>query len=249
MFAKKAIIAPGLGRTSAVCCRIYFMPLSRGSFASLLFTLLLGVVAVVFSSTITYYAIRYESVIEEFNFLTWSLFYVAAGFTMAYALTPTTFIALLSGYFLGWYAIFPVVLSYLAASGIGYQTARWLDQGRLLNYLTRQEKVKRVVDNLRGNEFKIIVFSRLSPVLPFAITNVLFSLAGANLRPYLMASLLGMLPRTLLTLLVGSQARQIRILLEQGGGSPSLQIGLGVLIVISLAGLYYYIRRAVAGGK
>jgi uncharacterized membrane protein YdjX (TVP38/TMEM64 family) len=89
------------------------------------------------------------------------------------------------------------------------------------------------------------VLSRLSPILPFAITNVLFSLAGANLRPYLGASLIGMLPRTLLTLLVGSQARQIRVLLEQGGGSPALKIGLGLLVMASLTGLYYYIRSAV----
>jgi uncharacterized membrane protein YdjX (TVP38/TMEM64 family) len=219
--------------------------LFRGPYASLLFTLLLGIVSVLVSSTVTFYAIRYETVIQGFDALAWAGFFVLTGFTMAYALTPTTFIALLSSYFLGWYAVLPVVLSYLAASWIGYRTARWLDKGQLLDYLTQKEKVRNVVENLKRNEFNIIVLSRLSPILPFAITNVLFSLAGANLRPYLGASLIGMLPRTLLTLLVGSQARQIRVLLEQGGGSPALKIGLGLLVMASLTGLYYYIRSAV----
>jgi hypothetical protein len=58
-----------------------------------------------------------------------------------------------------------------------------------------------------------------------------------------------MLPRTLLTLLVGSQARQIKVLLDEGGGSPSLKIGLAVLVMVSLVGLFYYIRRAVSGSN
>jgi uncharacterized membrane protein YdjX (TVP38/TMEM64 family) len=223
--------------------------LLRGPYASLIFTLLLGVVSLLVSSTVTFYAIRYETTIQGFNALAWAGFYIVTGFTMAYALTPTTFIALLSGYFLGWYAVVPVVLSYLAASWIGYHTAQWLDKGRMLDYLTQKEKVRKVVENLKDNEFNIIVLSRLSPILPFAITNVLFSLAGANLRPYLGASLIGMLPRTLLTLLVGSQARQIKVLLEEGGGSPSLKIGLAVLVMVSLAGLFYYIKRAVSGSN
>ncbi|MES2734265.1 MAG: VTT domain-containing protein [Bacteroidota bacterium] len=217
----------------------------RSNYSSLLYTALLGFLPLICSSTVTYYAIRYEAYIQQFGIGSWAVFYAFSCFTMAFALTPTTFIALLSGYFLGWWALLPVALSYLTASWVGYRTAQWLDGGRFLTFLTRQEKVRRVVENLKNNEFSIIVLSRLSPVLPFAVTNVLLSLAGASLRNFLVAGFIGMLPRTLLSLWIGSQARQIKILFEKGGVNPSFQIGLAILVIISLAGLYYYIRRAV----
>lgn len=220
----------------------------KANSTSLLFTAGLGVLSLITSSYITYYTVQHETAIESLSTSTWALFYFYAitSITMALALTPTTFIALLSGYFLGWYAVLPVVFSYLIASWIGYQMARLLDNGRFIDTLTREEKVKRIVDNLKSNEFGIILMARLSPVLPFAISNVLLSLAGARLRYFMTAGFIGMLPRTVFTIWIGSQAKQIRVLLENKDGNHILQIGLALLVLVSLAGIYFYFKRAVA---
>ncbi|MBC7921499.1 MAG: VTT domain-containing protein, partial [Ferruginibacter sp.] len=187
------------------------MPLPRwlvSNSSSLLYAFLLGLLPLFFSSTVTYYAIRYEPHVRNFDTPAWVGFYVLSSLTMAFALTPTTFIALLSGYFLGWLSILPVSVSYLAASWIGYRAAQRLDGGRFMRNLPRKERAEKLVSNLKNNEFGLIVMARLSPVLPFAVTNVLLSLSGASLRTFLTAGFIGMLPRTMLSIWVGSQARQ-----------------------------------------
>lgn len=218
----------------------------RANSSTLIYTVLLGSVSLIVSSAVTYNAIRYETEIQAFDQGDWLIFFAVSCFTMAFALTPTTFVALVSGYFLGWYSVLPVALANLVASWIGYRTARWVDKGRFLGSLTKKEKARKIVENLKRNEFGIIVMSRLSPVLPFALNNVLLSLAGANLYPFLTAGLLGMLPRILLSIWVGSQAKQIRTLLEKGDGNHYLEIGLALLVIVSLAGLYYYVRSALS---
>ena len=98
-------------------------------------------------------------------FQDWTIVYVFACFTMAFALTPTTFVALLSGYFLGWIAFFPLAISYWVASLIGFSIANKIDDGRLSAYIQQKPKVQALLQNLQTNEFKIIFLARLSPVL------------------------------------------------------------------------------------
>jgi FtsH-binding integral membrane protein len=59
----------------------------------------LGVMPLVVSSSITVWVMFHEANIHQFDLSTWTMVYAAASLTMAFALTPTTFIALLSGYF------------------------------------------------------------------------------------------------------------------------------------------------------
>jgi uncharacterized integral membrane protein len=89
----------------------------------------------VVSSSITVWVMFHEATIHQFDLPTWTMVYAAASLTMAFALTPTTFVALLSGYFLGWQALIPVCVSYWLASWIGYVMAAKIDGGRLLNAL------------------------------------------------------------------------------------------------------------------
>ena len=53
-----------------------------------------------------------------------------------------------------------------------------MNQKSYLKILSEKPKVKQVLENLQKDEFKIILLARLSPVLPFAVTNVLFSFSG-----------------------------------------------------------------------
>ncbi len=197
------------------------------------------------SSSISYWVITHEQDIQNFSFQNWTIAFIFACFTMAFALTPTTFIALLSGYFLGWQAFIPVAITYWIASFLGYKTAQFIDGGRFLLILSEKPKVKKILENLQKDEFKIILLARLSPVLPFAVTNVLFSFSGTKLRNFLTAGFLGMLPRTVLSLWIGTQAQQIRRLIEhpsEGNISQFLILG---LIGGSILGLGYFVKKAI----
>lgn len=197
------------------------------------------------SSSISYWLITHEQVVQQFTILQWVLVYVASCFSMAFALTPTTFIALLSGYFLGWNALIPIAISYWIASYLGFKMAKLIDGGRFLSKISEKPKVREILDNLQKDEFKIILLARLSPVLPFAVTNVLFSFSGTKLKNFLTAGFLGMLPRTILSIWLGTQAQEMRKLIEHPSQGSSIQFIIFGLILVSMLGLGYFIKKAV----
>ena len=212
---------------------------------TILYTFFLGLMPLLVSSSISYWVITHEQDIQNFTTQNWIIAFIFACFTMAFALTPTTFIALLSGYFLGWQAFIPVAITYWIASFLGYKTAQMIDGGRFLEILSEKPKVKQILENLQKDEFKIILLARLSPVLPFAVTNVLFSFSGTKLRNFLTAGFLGMLPRTVLSIWIGTQAQEIRRLIEhpsEGNISQLLVLG---LIFASIFGLGYFVKKAI----
>jgi len=209
---------------------------------------LLGIIALTVSSGLTYLVYRYESSVLRFGWLHWGLFFIVVSFTMAFALTPTTFTALLSGYFLGWASLPPMVVAYLAAAYIGYRVAARVVGDRVLNQLTGSSKARNAIENLRSGQTKVIVLARLSPVLPFAVMNVVLAMLKVDLKKYLGASLVGMLPRTALTIFAGTQARNIRQLLEDPNQNALIRTGLIVLTVASVGGLVYVITRMVTRG-
>jgi uncharacterized membrane protein YdjX (TVP38/TMEM64 family) len=212
---------------------------------TILYTFFLGLMPLLVSSSISYWVITHEQEIQNFTFQNWTIAFIITCFTMAFALTPTTFIALLSGYFLGWEALLPVAISYWIASFIGFKTAQMIDGGRFLKILSEKLQVKQVLENLQKDEFKIILLARLSPILPFAVTNVLFSFSGTKLRNFLTAGFIGMLPRTILSIWIGTQAQEIKRLIEHPSEGNISQILIIGLIGGSIFGLGYFVKKAV----
>jgi uncharacterized membrane protein YdjX (TVP38/TMEM64 family) len=212
---------------------------------TILYTFFLGLMPLLVSSSISYWIITHEQDIQNFTAQNWILAFIFACFTMAFALTPTTFIALVSGYFLGWQALIPVAITYWIASFLGYKTAQFIDGGRFLTILSEKPKVKQVLENLQKDEFKIILLARLSPVLPFAVTNVLFSFSGTKISNFLTAGFIGMLPRTILSIWIGTQAQEIKRLIEHPSEGHISQFLIFGLIGGSILGLGYFVKKAI----
>lgn len=219
-----------------------FIRANRTSFLLLLFLFILPFIA---SSLIVFFAVKYEGITESFSYFHWALFYLLASFTMAFALTHTTFIALIGGYFLGWISIIYMAPAYLAASLIGYFAAKFVDKGKFLSTLSNWKNTDAIMNNLKRKEFIVIFFARLSPILPFAMMNALLSLLNAHLRKYLTAGFLGMLPRTILFIWVGSQASYIKELLENPDQSSFEKIAFVLLLVVSVMGLFIAVKKAI----
>lgn len=206
----------------------------------------MAVVPLLFSSYVMIFALNNEDVILNWPYTNWLLFFLATCFSMAFALTPTTFIALISGYFLGWKGLTFILAEYLVASWLGYMLANYLDQGRFLTTIKQIPKVNHFIKGLNANQFGIIVLSRISPVLPFAIMNVVLSMIGVRLKDFLWAGFLGMLPRTIIFLWIGSQAKALREILEGGADSNIVQLSFILLLIIFVAGFYRYVKKIIA---
>jgi uncharacterized membrane protein YdjX (TVP38/TMEM64 family) len=80
----------------------------------------------------------------------------------------------------------------------------------------------------RGLWFVLLV--RLVPVTPFNIENYLFGLTPLSWRPYLLGTVLGILPGTLIYVWLGLSGAQAL----EGGGVVSFLLALMVLMVLAV---------------
>jgi len=89
------------------------------------------------------------------------------------------------------------------------------------------------------NGFKIVLLTRLSPVFPFNLLNYAFGLTQVSLRDYLLGSVVGMLPGTIMYVYLGSL---ITSLSELAAGHPTGSraqyifyfAGLGATVLVTL---------------
>ncbi|HSI89580.1 MAG TPA: VTT domain-containing protein [Adhaeribacter sp.] len=219
--------------------------LFRENRSTLISLFLLIAVPVVASSALVYFFYEHQDLFLKLNTAQMIAFFMVASFTMAFALTPTTFVALISGFFLGWVGFPGVVISYGIAALIGYKTAQLIDHGRMTAFIGHFPKAALVMDELKHHSWELILLSRISPVLPFAFMTFVLSIIRVPLKKFLIASMAGMMPRTLFFFWVGTQASDLLDLLQdpnEGLFGKALLIG---LIIISLFGIYYLLNNAI----
>jgi uncharacterized membrane protein YdjX (TVP38/TMEM64 family) len=116
----------------------------------------------------------------------------------------------------------------------------------LESFIDGNPKSKRLLDELKNDELKVIFLAKLSPVLPFALTNFVFALSGATFRNVFLGGFLGMIPRTLLAVWIGSNGVNIKILLENPETADWQQVIVLLLVVISTWGLIRIVRKVIA---
>ena len=206
--------------------------------------IILSATPIVFTSLLTYYAIVYESVIGQFTTWQW------AGLTVAFAilsagLTPPTMLALIFGYFLGWNAVLPMFVINFGGILFINLLVHWLDHDRFRAFINNNPKAQSVLDRILNNELEVIFYAKLSPVLPFGLTNLMFALSGAKLKHILLGGFLGMTPRTLLAIWSGHEARAIKTLLDNPNQGSWTQIVVIGLIIVSIAGLWHVIQKSL----
>lgn len=173
------------------------------------------------------------------------LYFAVVALTMAFALTPTTFVAITTGYYFGWNGLPGMVAAYALAAALGYELALRLDHGKLRGLLAHFPKAGAVLDELQQQSWSLIVLTRLSPVLPFALMTFVLALVQVPRRRFLLASVAGMLPRSLFFFWLGTQAADVLALLhnpDQGTLSKAVLLG---LVAASLFGLFYVFNRAL----
>jgi len=197
-----------------------------------------------FSSGLSLLIIENISYVENFQLFEWVIVFSIVSFTMTFALTPTTVIALLSGYFLGLFAVLPVVVSYSLASLGGFYLSNSLGSNFQEVIRSSYPKLDAFIHKMSDKSpVSFVIFSRISPVLPFAVMNIVLPFIGIKLKPFFWGGMLGMLPRTVLAIIIGMLAKDILILIENPSSGIYMQIGFTVLLLISLIGFYSIYKR------
>lgn len=212
---------------------------------TLLYSLLLVIVPVAVSSGLALWLYQKQTLLQNLSLLQAILYFAVVSLTMAFALTPTTFVALATGFFLGWIAFPGIVASYGVAAMIGYGMARLIDQGKLARLLHQFPKAEGVIDELRHQSWSLIILARISPVLPFAFMTFVLSLVDVPRQRFLWASMLGMLPRTIFFFWLGTKAQDLLALLQNHDSGTIGKLLVISLVIISLGGIYLLFNQAL----
>ena len=186
-----------------------------------------------------------QHLLEHLSLSQTLLYFAIIAFTMAFALTPTTFVAIVTGYYLGWAGLPGMVLAYALAALLGYKLARRLDHGKLLGFIQHFPKANAVLAELKNESWQLILLTRLSPVLPFALMTFVLALVQVPRRRFLLASVLGMLPRSLFFYWLGTKASDVLTLLRNPDEGTLSKLVLLGLVAASLLGLFFVFNHAL----
>ena len=98
--------------------------------------------------------------------------------------------------------------------------------------LARRYPKFRAVDRAVGREgFKFVLLLRLSPLLPFALSNYLYGLTSVKFAPYVLGSWLGMLPGSVAIVSGGAAVNALSDLSSRPDVNPAL-LGLGFIATL-----------------
>jgi len=204
----------------------------------------LAVMPLLTSSLLAAWAVSYEEFWATLSLTQWLLTTLGLAFASALALTPPTFLALVYGYFLGWIGLPLLFLLNLGAIGIVFFMGKKLIPASFLSQIqAAYPAAAKILLRFHEDPVRLIFFTKLSPALPFAITNLVFTLAGARLSQMLLGGALGMIPRTILAMWIGTQAKEIKYLLEHPNEAIGTKLLVVGLVILSTAGILWFFKK------
>jgi len=126
-------------------------------------------------------------------------------------------------------------------AALAFLVARFIAREKVEATAKGNEKF-REIDNAIGKQgAKLVFLLRLSPVIPFNLSNYFYGLTGVKFWPYVLASWIGMMPGTFLYVYIGT-ASQAAISAAAGGEAVQhgwqywtfISIGLAATIVVTV---------------
>lgn len=207
-------------------------------------TTVLAVMPLLTSSLLTAWAVGYEEFWAGLSLTQWVFITLGLAFASAFALTPPTFLALVYGYFLGWLGFPLLLLLNFGAIGIVFFMGKKVIPVSFLPQIqAAYPAAAKLLLRFHEDPVRLIFFAKLSPALPFAITNLVFTLAGARLSQMLLGGAFGMIPRTMLALWIGTQAKEIKYLLEHPNEGIGTKLLVVALVILSTAGILWFFKK------
>lgn len=102
-----------------------------------------------------------------------------------------------------------VVLGATLGATAAFLVGRYLARGLVERRVATQPRFAAVDRAVGRAGFKMVLLTRLSPVFPFVVLNYAFGITQVKLQDYFWASLIGMLPGTVLYVYLGSIAAAV----------------------------------------
>jgi len=131
-----------------------------------------------------------------------------------------------------------VSFSATVAATIAFLLARFVARDKIQAIAKQNPKFAAIDRAIGEDSFRVVALLRLSPLLPFALSNYLYGLTSVRLRPYVLASWIGMLPGTFAYVSAGTVGRTLMESGSSASASGSLMQAAAGLSFAVVSGVY-----------
>jgi len=139
----------------------------------------------------------------------WGIILFVAGYILATVLFfPASVLTVGAGFVFGVF-LGTVIVSIAATTGaaLAFSIARYVARDQIEQKLSSNQKFKKVDRAIGEQGAKLVFLLRLSPLIPFNLSNYFYGLTAVKFWPYVLASWIGMLPGTLLYVYLGAAGK------------------------------------------
>ena len=157
-------------------------------------------------------------------------------------LAPGSVLTIGAGFVFGlWKGFLAVSVGATLGASLAFLIARFIARDKVEEIARRNEKFRKI-DNAIGKQgVKLIFLLRLSPVIPFNLSNYFYGLTGVKFWPYVLASWIGMIPGTFLYVYIGV-AGKAAVITAAGGEAVKhgwqywtlISFGLAATVVVTI---------------
>ena len=123
-------------------------------------------------------------------------------------LAPGSILTIGAGFAFGlWKGFLAAWTGATLGASLAFLVARFVARDKIESIAKRNEKFRKI-DNAIGKQgAKLIFLLRLSPVIPFNLSNYFYGLTAVKFWPYVLASWVGMMPGTFLYVYIGAASK------------------------------------------
>ncbi len=134
-----------------------------------------------------------------------------------------------------------VSISSVTGAALAFLVARYLARERIENKFGKNLKFA-AIDTAIGKEgWKIVLLLRLTPLLPFNLSNYLYGLTSVAFWPYVLASWIGMMPGTILFVYIGSLGKTAAE--AAAGGADSGKLALNAVAFLATIAVTVFVTK------
>ncbi len=165
------------------------------------------------------------------------LLVVLGAITMAIGIIPTSIAGLACGFVFGFDSFALFIFTYAFAASLGYWGFKIFDKGHFVDNLRQLPQVETFWQKKDRFNWALVFFTRLTPVMPFAVTNIVLAACKFSFPIYILGSIAGILPRAAVFFWFGTEAQNLAEALDGKDGDYSRKIVTAVFLIIGLGAL------------
>ena len=123
-------------------------------------------------------------------------------------LAPGSILTIGAGFAFGlWKGFLAVSAGATIGASLAFLITRFIARDKIEATARRNEKFRKIDNAIAREGTKLIFLLRLSPVMPFNLSNYFYGLTGVRFWPYVVASWIGMMPGTFLYVYIGAASK------------------------------------------